>query len=180
VGRVPSGWVNCQGKFVVIKHDGVNVLKKLGNNSNPLIARAYAYIGMPTLSNYTIEADLLGTRVRNDLPDMGLINSRYTLMLDGNKQQLRLMSWEALPRLDKGIPFKWSANKWYHMKLTVEPAKDKAHLKARCGPRAKRSPLPGLPNSKTLAQIWRVARLSMGTPPAFWTRPSARKSCTPM
>lgn len=140
LGRVPSGWVNCQGKFVVVKHDGANVLKKLGNNSNPLIARAYAYIGMPTLSNYTIEADLLGTQVRNDLPDMGLVNSRYTLMLDGNKQQLRLMSWEALPRLDKGIPFKWSANKWYHVKLRVEPGKDKALLKAKVWPKDEAEP----------------------------------------
>ena len=44
------------------------VTSMLGNSSNPLIARAYAYIGLPTLSNYTIEADLLGTQVRNDLP----------------------------------------------------------------------------------------------------------------
>jgi outer membrane protein assembly factor BamB len=140
LGRTPSGWVNCAGKFVVVKHDGVNVLKKLGNNSNPLIARAYTYIGLPSLSNYTIEADLLGTQVRNDLPDMGIINSRYTLMLDGNKQQLRLMSWEALPRLDKGISFKWSPNKWYHVKFTVVPEKTKAHLMAKVWPKGEPEP----------------------------------------
>ena len=131
LGRVPSGWVNCMGKFVVVKHDGVNVLKKLANNPNPLVARAYAYIGMPSLSNYTIEADLLGTQVKNDLPDMGIINSRYSLVLDGNKQVLRLMSWEALPRVDKGVAFKWKANTWYHMKFTVEPRGDKALAKAK-------------------------------------------------
>ncbi len=140
VGRVPSGWVNCQGKFVVVKQDGVNVLKKLGNNSNPLIARAFAYIGMPSLSNYTIEADLLGTQVKNDLPDMGIINSRYSLVLDGNKQLLRIMSWEALPRVDKGVAFKWKANTWYHMKLMVEPTTAKAYVKAKVWPKGEPEP----------------------------------------
>jgi hypothetical protein len=140
VGRVPSGWVNCQGKFVVVKHDGVNVLKKLGDNSNPLLARAYTYIGLPTLRDYTIEADLLGTQVKNDLPDMGIINGRYTLMLDGNKQQLRIMSWEALPRVDKGVPFKWTANTWYHVKFTVEPTGTKAYAKAKVWPKGEPEP----------------------------------------
>ncbi len=139
-GRVPAAWVNCQGKFVMVKHDGANVLKKLGNNSNPLIARAYTYFGMPSLSDYTIEAELLGTQVRNDLPDMGIVNSRYTLMLDGNKQQLRLMSWEALPRLDKGVAFPWKANTWYHVKLTVVPEGTKAIAKAKVWPKGESEP----------------------------------------
>ena len=140
VGRVPAGWVNSQGKFVIVKHDGVNVLKKLGNNSNPLIARGYTYFAMPTLSNYTLEADLLGTQVRNDLPDMGIVNSRYSLVLDGNKQVLRLMSWEALPRLDKTVPFKWKPNTWYHMKFTVEPMGTKALAKAKVWPKGEPEP----------------------------------------
>jgi outer membrane protein assembly factor BamB len=139
-GRVPAAWVNCQGKFVIVKHDGANVLKKLGNNSNPLVARAYTYIGMPTLSNYTVEAELMGTKVRNDLPDMGIVNSRYTLMLDGNKQQLRLMSWEALPRVDKGMAFPWKANTWYHMKLMVVPEGDKAIARAKVWPKGEPEP----------------------------------------
>jgi outer membrane protein assembly factor BamB len=140
LGRVPAAWVNCTAKFVMVKHEGATVMKKLGNNSNPLIARAYTYFGMPTLSDYTLEADLQGTKVRNDLPDMGIVNSRYTLMLDGNKQQLRLMSWEANPRLDKGMSFPWKPNTWYHVKLSVTPAGDKAFARGKVWPKGAAEP----------------------------------------
>ena len=99
-GAVPGGWVNAQGKFVVVEKDGSKVLKKLATNSNPLLSRAYAYIGMPTLTDYTITADVAANKARTDLPDMGVVANRYTFMLDGNKQQLRIASWEALPRVD--------------------------------------------------------------------------------
>lgn len=139
-GRTPAGWINCTGKFTVVSHEGSKVLKKLGNSSNPLLARAYTYIAMPNFGDYTIEADLEGTRVKNDLPDMGLVDCRYTLMLDGNKQQLRLMSWEALPRIDKSVPFKWDAGTWYHMKLAVEQKGDKALARGKVWPRSQPEP----------------------------------------
>src|SRR5207253_4977766 len=61
VGRTPGGWVNCQGKFAIKEKDGVKVLAKLNTNPFVLISRAYAFMGMPALTNYTIQADLMGT-----------------------------------------------------------------------------------------------------------------------
>jgi hypothetical protein len=71
---------------------------------------------------------------------MGIINSRYSLVLDGNKQLLRLMSWEALPRIDKGVSFKWKPNTWYHMKFTVVPMGTKALAKAKVWPKGEPEP----------------------------------------
>jgi hypothetical protein len=79
---------------------------------------------MPDLTDYTIQADLQGTKPRSDMPDMGLIGNRYTLMLDGNKQRLRLASWEALPRIDKTVDFPWKPDVWYRMKFTVDVRTD--------------------------------------------------------
>ena len=61
----------------------------------------------------------MATLVANQLPDVGISASRYMLMLD-NKGNARLVSWDALPRIDKGIPFPWKADTWYHLKLRVE------------------------------------------------------------
>jgi hypothetical protein len=130
-GRTPPGWINAQGKFAVANKGGSKALKKLANNSNPLLARAYAFIGMPSLTNYAIQADLLGVRKRGELPDMGLVANRYTLFLDGNKQRLRIVSWEALPRVDKTIPWEWKPDVWYRMKLTVEVQGDKALIRGK-------------------------------------------------
>ena len=134
-GAVPGGWVNTQGKFVVKTVDGEKVLGKVNTNASPLVARGNAYIGLPTYKDYTIEADVLGTKVTDDLPDMGIVANRYTLMLEGNNQKLRLVSWDALPRVDQTIPFKIEPGTWYRMKLTTEIAGDKGIIKGKAWPK---------------------------------------------
>ncbi len=139
-GRTPAGWVNAQGKFAVVVQEGQKVLKKLANNPNPLLARAHTFITMPNVTDYTIEADLMGAKQGADMPDMGVIANRYILMLDGNKQRLRVASWEALPRVDKNMSFAWKPNAWYHMKFTVAVAGSKAQVQGKVWPRGQPEP----------------------------------------
>jgi outer membrane protein assembly factor BamB len=140
-GRTPGGWVNTMGKFAVTKlPDGRVVLKKLNTNPSPLVSRAHAFIGLPEETGYTIEADVMGTQVRTDLPDIGIDANRYTLMLAGNTQQLRLVSWDALPRIDRTIQFPWKPGVWYSMKLTVKVNGDKATVRGKVWPRDEQEP----------------------------------------
>jgi hypothetical protein len=143
-GRTPGGWVNTQGKFAVkALPGGTKVLAKRNDAPSPLIARAHAYIGMPDLTDYTIEADVQGTKVRTDLPDMGISANRYTLLLAGNLQQLRLISWEADPpagRINKTIDWAWKPGAWYHMKLRVDVKGDKAVARGKVWPRGAKEP----------------------------------------
>jgi outer membrane protein assembly factor BamB len=142
--RTPGGWVNCQGKFemVALNEGGTerHVLKKTAINPSPLVARANAYIGMPDSKNYTIEADLMGTKVVNDLPDMGICANRYSLTLWGNTQQLRLTSWDAIPRVDKSIGYAWKPNTWYSLKLTVDVSGGKAVIRGKVWQRGEKEP----------------------------------------
>src|SRR5205085_6028196 len=112
-GAAPAGWVNTQGKFVVATVKGEKLLRKVNDNASPLIARGNAYIGLPTAKDYTIECDVQGTQVGEDLPDMGIVANRYTLFLAGNIQKLRLVSWDALPRVDTTISFAVTPGTWY-------------------------------------------------------------------
>jgi hypothetical protein len=135
---VPAGWVNTAGKFFVKKlADGNQVLAKVNTDSRPPIARANAYITQPDVSNYTIEADVLGTLVRDKMPDIGLVNCRYTLILDGKtdpelrQRTLRITSWEARPRINHSIAFDWEPNTWYSVKLTVRQHAEKAVIRAK-------------------------------------------------
>src|SRR6185312_1566621 len=125
-GAVPGGWVNTQSKYFVVKlPDGNSVLSKVNNNSRPPFARANAYITLPTAKNYTIQADLMGTEVRNRMADIGLVNSRYTLILDGKtdesatppSREVRIVSWEARPRVNVASHFNWEPNVWYTTKF---------------------------------------------------------------
>lgn len=140
-GRTPGGWVNCQGKFAVVTlKDGSKALKKLAVVASPLVARAHAYIRLPSDTDYTIQCDLMGTKVGEDMPDMGVVANRYTFQLSGNAQRLRLLSWDALPRIDKSIDWSWKPGVWYRMKLTVAVEGDKAVVRGKVWPRDEKEP----------------------------------------
>jgi outer membrane protein assembly factor BamB len=139
-GGTPAGWVNAQGKFAVVNLDGAKVLQKLANNSNPLLARAYTYLGVPQTKHYTIEAEVRGVKKGDDMPDVGIVNCRYTLILDGNKQRLRICSWEALPRVDHRIDFAWKPDTWYHMKLAVSADGAQGQIRGKVWPRGEKEP----------------------------------------
>lgn len=139
-GRVPPDWVNCAGKFAVQKKGDSNVLVKLANTSNSVLARANAYIGTPSMTDYTIEADVLGKKKGDDMPDLGIVANRYTLMLTGTQQSLRIISWEALPRVDKTIGWPWKPDVWYRMKLTVDVQGEKAVVRGKVWPRDQAEP----------------------------------------
>jgi hypothetical protein len=144
---VPGGWVNASGKFAVgSSKDGGKVLRKNNTNPNSLFAQSSCFVGAPDLSDYTIECDVLGGRKQRtadkgfDMPDVGIINSRYTLTLVGNLQRLRLLSWDAMPRVDQAVDFKFDANVWYRMKLAVEPRGDKVTIRGKVWPRSEKEP----------------------------------------
>jgi outer membrane protein assembly factor BamB len=139
-GRTPGGWVNCQGKFNVQEKDGSKTLVKLALVASPLVSRANAFITKPTYTDYTIQSDMMGNKKGGDMPDMGVVANRYTLMLDGNKQRLRLLSWEALPRVEKNLDWPWKPDVWYRLKLTVEVQGDKALIRGKAWERDQPEP----------------------------------------
>jgi outer membrane protein assembly factor BamB len=139
-GATPGGWVNTQGKWLVKTVDGNKVFAKVNNKFSPLISRGHAYITLPTAKDYTIECDVQGTKVGNDLPEIGIGANRYTLILAGNVQKLRLMSWEALPRIDKTIDFNWQPGVWYRLKLTTDIHEGKGIIRGKAWPRDQPEP----------------------------------------
>ena len=129
---LPDGWANLGpgAKFVVVDLDGNKVLKKTANN--PRLRRAIVYMGMPQLKDYTIEADIRGSLGKpNFYPEMGVINCRYSLVIDGNKKRLLLRSWEANHRLEVRQPFPFEPDVWYRFKLRVTVEGDKGICKGK-------------------------------------------------
>lgn len=131
IGAPPLTWIGAGGKFAVVDLGGNKVLQKLTNFD--LYYRARTYFGSVDMSNYSVESDVkVNDKVMNNLhavPDVGIINSRYVLLLLGNDQKLQAISWPAAvpdQRQPSGsanstVPFKWDAKKWYHLKLEVRP-----------------------------------------------------------
>jgi outer membrane protein assembly factor BamB len=149
VNRTPGGWVGAQGKFLVTELEGKKVLAKNNTVANILVAKANTYITMPDVGegNYTVQADVRGSLKKGQyLPDMGLINCRYTFILtgigqkNGVGQKLSLQSWDALPRIDRTVDFAWKPDTWYTLKFSVEQTGGKALLKGKAWERGQPEP----------------------------------------
>ena len=128
-GKSPPHWVRATNRFVVREMDGNKILVKPPARRG--LHRSNVYIGPPTMKDYTVQVDLLGTKPKRNLPDMGLIANRYTLEMQGNHQRLQVLSWRSDLRMAKWVKFKWEPNVWYTMKMTVDIVDSTAHVKGK-------------------------------------------------
>jgi len=140
VGRTPGGWTNAPAKFSVVDRGGNKMLSKRNDNPSPLVARSNAFMGAPDSRDYSVEAEVMGTQVRTDLPEIGIGACRYTLLLIGNDQEIRLGTWDAQKRVEKKVPFPWKPGVWYSMKLTTEIKDGKGIVKGKVWPRDGKEP----------------------------------------
>ena len=119
----PSHWVGAPGKVFQRTVEGVgSVLMRPRDET--VGRRAKVLIGAPSLEGYTVEADVRGREQRRQRGDVGLINQRYGMVLFGNGQKLELHPWQAADEMTVRVPFKWDADKWYRLKLRVDPLPD--------------------------------------------------------
>jgi outer membrane protein assembly factor BamB len=137
---VPPGWINATaGKFSVTTLEGGKVLQKAPDNT--IFKRLRAFIGPADWSNYTIEADVRAPTKRRQMADVGITAQRYTLVLYGNAQQVKLEPWE--PETERSVtkPFTWKADTWYHLKLRVENMPDgKVRARGKAWPTGEAEP----------------------------------------
>lgn len=144
----PAGWITSKLKAVVSQHEGNKVLRKLANRPAPPFARLRCYMTPPMKAGYTVQADILGHPKKVNkritlLPDMGLINSRYLLILTGTterKRYLRLVSWAPVPRVISQVEFPWDADTWYTCKLKVSLADGDGLVQAKVWPQGEAEP----------------------------------------
>ena len=142
--KPPLTWLGAGGKFSVVA-DGTNKsLVKLTDFD--LYYRARTNFGTADMANYTLQADVkVGQKViagERQMPDSGIINSRYVLELLGNHQRLQSHVWPpTLPySLNKTIPYEWQADKWYTMKLQVQQSSGKAIARGKVWPKGESEP----------------------------------------
>jgi outer membrane protein assembly factor BamB len=124
--------------FKVVEIDGSKALVKMPSSRK--IHRHISFLGAPDQSDYTIEADLMGTADGETLPDIGLINSGYTLELMGQHQLLETRSWHSARRMYTSMPFNWQPDTWYRMKLDVRTTEEAATIRGKVWPRGEAEP----------------------------------------
>ncbi len=92
-GAIPPGWANTvPGRLVVATLDGQKVLQK--EPLDTIFQRGRTFIGPPNWSNYTFQADVRSNERRRQMSDVGITAQRYSLVLYGTSQQLKIEPWE--------------------------------------------------------------------------------------
>jgi outer membrane protein assembly factor BamB len=118
-GAIPPGWANTvPGRLVVATLDGQKVLQK--EPLNTIFQRGRTFIGPTNWSNYTFQADVRAPQRRRQMADVGVTAQRYSLVLYGTAQQLKLEPWEPETARTVTVPFAWKPDTWYRLKLRVE------------------------------------------------------------
>ncbi len=118
-GAIPPGWANTvPGRLVVATLDGQKVLQK--EPLDTIFQRGRTFIGPPSWSNYTFQADVRSNERRRQMSDVGITAQRYSLVLYGTAQQLKIEPWEPETQRTVTKPFAWKPNAWYRLKLRVE------------------------------------------------------------
>jgi len=142
-GDLPPGWIGVNAaKFQLAERDGSRALQKRADN--PKFYRAKVHFGRPDWSGYTLQADVLGTYARRNLPDIGLYCCRYTFYLTKNprtrKNVVQIMAWDPMPRIQKSVPYDWKPDVWYRMKVRVDPRGEKGVVRGKVWPRDEPEP----------------------------------------
>ena len=136
-GEKQNEWMGG-GLFRVQENDGGMVLSKGPSPSG--LHRHVMYLGPAAMSNYTIEADIMGSRLRRRRPDLGLVNGGYTLDLQGNYQRLEVRAWASEFRMMQRVPFEWQEDTWYTMKFRVDVEADQTVVRGKVWPRGTDEP----------------------------------------
>ncbi len=134
VGKQPPGWIGVDAKTQLIEKDGTVVLHKKATSPSAKFARMQAFSSPPIEGGYTVEVDLMAEPKKGRRPtlsDMGLINSRYTMIMLGKEKRIRIVSWSPVPRIEEEVDFDWQPNVWYRAKLRVTLSSSGALVSAK-------------------------------------------------
>ena len=137
-GNFPRHWLRVGKLAKVVTLDGNKVLRLEPPDSG--VAHTSGFMGPASMSGYTVQADVHGSQQGRRRPDIGLINSGYTLDLQGGYQRLEIRTWDAELRVREQVPFEWDMNTWYTEKLRVDIEGDKAVVRGKVWPRDQPEP----------------------------------------
>lgn len=140
--QVPITWIGIRYRHQIRETEGNPAPSLVKITTIPLGTRSQSWMGAPEMHDYTVQADFKAATKDGKIPDMGLINQRYTLALMGAKQQLQVRSWVSRVelRFAKTIKFAFEPDKWYTMKLQSENQDDRVVLRGKVWPKGESEP----------------------------------------
>ncbi len=111
---------NQEGEDIERVGSGNKVLAK--TLDSVIFQRSMVFMGHADDANYTLSADVMTDGNRRGMGVVGVINQRYLIVLDGNKQLLDVSSNH--DRVKISTPFAFKPGTWYRLKTRVDVNED--------------------------------------------------------
>ena len=120
--QVPPTWVRAFAKIKPLPVPGSDETAMLSGGLDAVRGRPshMVWMGPPSMSDYTVQADVFLTENKRRLSSVGITANRYNLIIKGSNNKLELQSWAAHLRLDSSQKFVVEPDTWYSMKLAVQ------------------------------------------------------------
>jgi outer membrane protein assembly factor BamB len=134
--QTPMTWIGAFGKLnpFRLEHDTV-----LMNRPGPGKPSGTIWIGRPTMSGYTIQADVMLVEQKRRLSSVGVTANRYNLILAGNTNKLSIQDWA--PHFPvKEVKYRVNSKVWYTMKLRVDVESENARIRGKVWQRDQSEP----------------------------------------
>lgn len=135
---MPLSWIGGRIRYVIEDLEGSKVAKKKdvlptpADPNNKLGTRSQLFMGPGDMKDYTIQADFRLTEKNGRLPDVGVIDSGYTLAIRSGDKRLRLYSWASHDhRTAAEVEFVPQPGVWYRLKLQVKQVDGTADVKGK-------------------------------------------------
>ncbi|MDB5340017.1 MAG: afsK 2 [Planctomycetaceae bacterium] len=137
---VPPTWIGAAYRHQPRDVEKESLLVKI--TTIPKGTRSQSWMGQTTLHDYTVQADVMGDIKNEKMPDVGLINQRYTMALQGSGQSIQVRSWTARAelRFAHTVPFAWKPQTWYTIKFQSVNEGTKVNLKGKVWVRGEPEP----------------------------------------
>ena len=126
--QVPSHWLRAFAKLKPHDMDGNVVMKAAGIGNTRGRPSHTVWLGTADMKSYTVQADVMMTEQRRQLPDIGVVANRYNFILKGNKGRLRIQSWAPHLRMSVEEKYRSDPDVWYTMKIKVDASESEAKV----------------------------------------------------
>ena len=124
--QVPPTWSRAFVKLKPAEVGGEKVMKVTGGSGVRGRPSHQLAIGPASMSDYSIQADVLLTEQRRQLASIGLSCDRYNLILKGNSSKLAVQSWPPHRRMAKEMKYRSDPDVWYTLKMKVDQTEQEA------------------------------------------------------
>ena len=125
---VPSTWMRAFIKIKPVDLDGNTVMMVAGGDKLKSRPSHQVGLGHEGMKDYTIQADVMMLEKRRNIGNIGLSCNRYNFILNGNYNQIELLSWGAHERMGVKKEFSFEPEVWYTMKMKVDVTEKEAKV----------------------------------------------------